>query len=459
MAVLVSADVAVFLVLREAIRAVRDGAAWGPDFAEWLSAAVPRGALGGWEFCVALIIGLAVAGSYGRGDARRDLGSVLNGVALAAGLSLWNVLVVAGPAIFVMSFACTAAVVWLGVGGERLAIDSVVARFLPNPNRGERVLFVGDPGTAASQRIEDRLVTVEHMKPLGWVVGEPGVWGKTVLGGPNDIWDVFHQSVPDTVVLCGVLPNALFEAAVEAATIAGCRVLAMSRYEGIKNMRPGLVSYGGLPFVELTVPSLKARQLLIKRVVDLIGSGLGLVLLSPVFAVVAIAIKLDSRGPVFFTQDRVGMGGRTFRFVKFRTMREGADDEKSDMAHLNQTGDPRLFKIPNDPRVTRLGARLRRWSMDELPQLWNVFVGDMSLVGPRPFFESDLEAYRDHHFIRLGAKPGMTGLWQVKGRSSVVDFEEVVRMDREYIDQWSLWLDLLILVRTFPAVLSRSGAF
>src|SRR5204863_7539031 len=130
---------------------------------------------------------------------------------------------------------------------------------------------------------------------------------------------------------------------------------------------------------------------------------------------------LDSRGPVFFRQDRVGLGGRVFRFVKFRTMRDGADAEKQTVAHLNHTGDPRLFSIPNYPRVTRLGARLRHWSLDELPQLWNVLMGDMSLVGPRPFFESDLEGYRDHHFIRLGAKPGITGLWQVSGRSDVVD--------------------------------------
>jgi lipopolysaccharide/colanic/teichoic acid biosynthesis glycosyltransferase len=214
-----------------------------------------------------------------------------------------------------------------------------------------------------------------------------------------------------------------------------------------------------MPFVELTVPSLKARQLLAKRVIDLAASVSGLILLSPLFALLAVAIKLDSPGPVFFTQNRVGLGGRVFRFVKFRTMRDGADAEKADMAHLNHTGDPRLFKIPDDPRVTRLGAFLRRWSLDELPQLWNVVIGDMSLVGPRPFFESDLEAYRDHHFIRLGARPGLTGLWQVKGRSSVLDFEEVVRLDREYIDGWSLWLDLKILLLTIPAVARRTGAF
>jgi lipopolysaccharide/colanic/teichoic acid biosynthesis glycosyltransferase len=145
--------------------------------------------------------------------------------------------------------------------------------------------------------------------------------------------------------------------------------------------------------------------------------------------------------------------------LKFRTMREGADQEKAALAHLNHTGDPRLFKIPDDPRVTRLGRHLRRWSLDELPQLWNVFRGDMSLVGPRPFFESDLAGYAEHHFVRLRVKPGITGLWQVSGRSAVVDFEEVVRLDREYVSRWSLWLDLKILALTIPAVVRKVGAY
>jgi lipopolysaccharide/colanic/teichoic acid biosynthesis glycosyltransferase len=144
---------------------------------------------------------------------------------------------------------------------------------------------------------------------------------------------------------------------------------------------------------------------------------------------------------------------------KFRTMDDGADTEKPKLVGLNHSGDSRLFKIPNDPRVTRVGRFLRRWSLDELPQIWNVFRGDMSLVGPRPFFESDLEDYEAHHFRRLGAKPGVTGLWQVSGRSHVVDFEEVVRLDREYIEHWSIWLDISILLRTIPAVFGRDGAY
>ena len=145
--------------------------------------------------------------------------------------------------------------------------------------------------------------------------------------------------------------------------------------------------------------------------------------------------------------------------LKFRTMRLGVEDEKESLAYPGHTGDPRLFKIPDDPRITRVGAFLRRWSLDELPQLVNVFWGEMSLVGPRPFFHEDLQDYQDHHFIRLAARPGITGLWQVRGRSDINDFEEVVALDREYIDTWSSWLDLKILAQTLPAVFRRSGAY
>jgi lipopolysaccharide/colanic/teichoic acid biosynthesis glycosyltransferase len=202
-----------------------------------------------------------------------------------------------------------------------------------------------------------------------------------------------------------------------------------------------------------------AQQLMIKRVVDIVGASIGLLLLSPVFLLLALLIKLDSRGPILFQQQRVGLGGRVFGMFKFRTMSQDAEEKKADLAHLNQTGDPRLFKIPNDPRITRVGAWLRRWSLDEFPQLLNVFLGDMSLVGPRPFFPEDLAQYEAHHFDRLGASPGMTGLWQVSGRSAVGDFEEVVRLDREYIEKWSLALDLRILTLTIPAVFRRTGAY
>jgi lipopolysaccharide/colanic/teichoic acid biosynthesis glycosyltransferase len=209
----------------------------------------------------------------------------------------------------------------------------------------------------------------------------------------------------------------------------------------------------------MQVPPHRARGAFAKRCVDVVGAAVGLLLLSPLLAALAVVVKLDSPGPVLFAQTRVGLGGRPFRMLKLRTMRDGADSEKASLAHLNRSGDGRLFKIPGDPRVTRVGRAVRRWSLDELPQLLNVLAGDMSLVGPRPFFETDLADYEAHHFRRLAVKPGITGLWQVSGRSDVVDFEEVVRLDRHYIEHWSLALDLRLLARTLPAVVGRRGAY
>lgn len=207
------------------------------------------------------------------------------------------------------------------------------------------------------------------------------------------------------------------------------------------------------------MPALGRLDAVAKRSVDVVLAGIGLALMAPVMAILAVLVKLDSRGPALFAQTRVGKGGRTFRMLKLRTMREGAEHERDAMAELNQHDDPRLFKIPADPRVTRLGRVIRRWSLDELPQLYNVLAGHMSLVGPRPFFESDLADYEAHHFRRLAVKPGLTGMWQVSGRSDIVDFEEVVRLDRYYIEHWSLALDVEILARTIPAVVSRRGAY
>ncbi|CAN5837097.1 N/A [soil metagenome] len=195
-----------------------------------------------------------------------------------------------------------------------------------------------------------------------------------------------------------------------------------------------------------------------KRTTDVILAVAALILLAPLLVLLAVLIKLDSPGPVLFRQTRTGWGGGTFGMYKFRTLVANADQLKPHLQHLNDSGDPRLFKIRHDPRVTRFGRFLRRTSLDELPQLVNVLTGEMSLIGPRPFFPEELVHYADHHFVRLEVLPGISGLWQVSGRSSVVDFEEVVRFDCEYIDGWSVWLDLKIMALTIPAVLRRRGA-
>jgi exopolysaccharide biosynthesis polyprenyl glycosylphosphotransferase len=218
---------------------------------------------------------------------------------------------------------------------------------------------------------------------------------------------------------------------------------------------PGVAihSIEGVPLVSLPALRLSRSSHLLKRVTDVVLTVVGLVALAPAFAVIAVAIKLDSRGPIFFRQTRMGCGDRTFRIFKFRSMVADADQLKDDVAHLNKHlapgGDPRMFKIEDDPRLTRVGRILRRFSLDELPQLLNVVVGHMSLVGPRPLI-LDEDKYVDAWARRrLDLRPGITGMWQVLGRDDI-GFDEMVKFDYLYVTNWSIGADLRLLLRTFP---------
>jgi exopolysaccharide biosynthesis polyprenyl glycosylphosphotransferase len=197
--------------------------------------------------------------------------------------------------------------------------------------------------------------------------------------------------------------------------------------------------------------------LALKRTMDLTAAGLGLLILSPVFAAVALAIKLTSPGPVFFRQPRVGRANREFRMWKFRTMVEGADGMQDELAHLNEMEGGAMFKIADDPRVTPIGRLLRCASMDELPQLWNVLRGEMSLVGPRPLVPAENDHVMGWHRTRLDLTPGLTGPWQVMGRNAI-PFQEMVKLDYLYVTDWSLWSDIKFLLRTLPVVAARRGS-
>lgn len=194
-----------------------------------------------------------------------------------------------------------------------------------------------------------------------------------------------------------------------------------------------------------------------KRAVDVVGSLVALALLAPVFVATALAVRLTSPGPILFVQDRCGLGGRLFRFYKFRTMVVDAEARKTELAALNEMQGP-VFKIASDPRITRIGGLLRKLSLDELPQLWNVLKGDMSLVGPRPPTPDEVERYSRRQAQRLAVIPGITGLWQVSGRSEIADFDRWVELDLLYAHTWSVWSDLKILAKTPWVVLTTRGA-
>ena len=209
--------------------------------------------------------------------------------------------------------------------------------------------------------------------------------------------------------------------------------------------------------LKLGYPALDGPQRTVKRLLDIIGALGGLIFLSPLFLAVALAIRLDSPGPILFRQKRVGADEKVFNFYKFRSMYEDAERLQEELEARNEA-EGAVFKIKDDPRVTPVGRFLRRWSLDELPQLVNVLKGEMSLVGPRPLPVRDFHRMEEAHKRRLGAVPGMTGYWQISGRSNL-SFEEMVRLDLYYIENWSLSFDVKIILHTLGAVLRREGAY
>jgi len=216
---------------------------------------------------------------------------------------------------------------------------------------------------------------------------------------------------------------------------------------------------GGVPTIQFSPPLITGIDFWIKRGFDFLVSGFLLILIAPLLITIAIIIKLDSPGPFFYKQERVGLHDRTFKVLKFRTMFINADQLLKELEARNEMKDGVLFKIKDDPRITRVGKFLRRTSLDELPQLINVLLGDMSLVGPRPLPLRDVQKFAEHHFIRHEVLPGITGLWQVSGRSNITSFEEVIRLDTFYIENWSFWLDVQILLRTVLVLLQKKGAY
>ena len=217
--------------------------------------------------------------------------------------------------------------------------------------------------------------------------------------------------------------------------------------------------FASLPTLRMEAPLVDGFDYRIKRLMDYVGAGIGVLLLAPLMMAIAIAIRLDTPGPVFFCQERMGLHGHIFQVWKFRTMTADAPKLQATLEAQNQSGDGVLFKIKHDPRVTRVGQFLRRTSLDELPQLFNVLMGQMSLVGPRPLPLRDVAQFDPWHHIRHQVLPGLTGLWQISGRSDIDNFDDAARLDLHYIDNWSLNLDLEILMETLQIVLLGKGAY
>lgn len=248
------------------------------------------------------------------------------------------------------------------------------------------------------------------------------------------------------------------EYVIRACELEGVEVWLIADFFSTEISRTSLDELMGRPLLIFRTTPEASWRVVFKQVMDFFGSFCLLITLSPVFAVIALLIKFSSPGPILFRQQRSGLNGRPFTIFKFRTMVTNAEQFKHELASMNEMTGP-VFKITNDPRITPLGKTLRKYSLDELPQLFNVLRGEMSLVGPRPLPVDEVKRFENlSHRRRLSVKPGLTCLWQVKGRNQINDFREWVRLDLEYIDNWSLWLDLKILALTIPAVFRGTGA-
>jgi len=287
----------------------------------------------------------------------------------------------------------------------------------------------------------------------------PDIPGCAKLGYIDDLVEICKQNMIDEVVFS--LPRSFLSVVDEFLIVLqemGISVRMMvDLYDAPTSRKEFSVFPGNIPMLTYHSKAFDPGQLFLKRCLDIVGAIVGLIIAGLLFPFIALAIRLESKGPLLFEQERVGENGRRFTCRKFRSMFVDAESRKQElMVHNEMRG--AMFKIKDDPRVTRVGKFLRTTSLDELPQFWNVLVGEMSLVGTRPPTPDEVATYENWHRKRICIKPGITGLWQVSGRNQIQDFDEVVRLDIRYIEEWSLWLDITLLFKTIWVVIVSKGA-
>lgn len=326
------------------------------------------------------------------------------------------------------------------------------------------VVVVGSAGATTDLVLHLQRSPIAEMRVIGACVPNNGSTDGLedltvpVLGAPHEVWTAALTSGAETIAIADTATlsaRAIQELAWHLKG-HGIEVMVVPAITDVAGPRISFRMASGLPLIYLDEPHFGAFARLTKAVFDRTLALVALIVLLPFLLVIAVVIRLSSPGSALFKQERVGLDGKRFRMWKFRTMVADAEIRRDDLAHLNEH-DGLLFKIRDDPRITKFGRHLRRWSLDELPQLWNILCGHMSVVGPRPPLPSEVEQYDVRVRRRLRVKPGLTGLWQVSGRSAL-SWEEGVRLDLDYIERWSLTTDLVIIAKTAKAVVLRHGA-
>jgi len=373
-----------------------------------------------------------------------------------------------------LAFTATAARPWvfglIPLGGLIAAVFRLILRKRIHLLRDQGGCVLPVLAVGPTDAVVDLIDRTRRDMRRGWVVsgictptgtapdGSDEVLGVPVLGDLDSVADVARSGQHRVVAVCptpGWSPKRMHQLAWSLEDVAAELVVDPGLME-MAGPRLHVDPVDGFPLLRLTRPTFTGVPWVVKHVVDRLGSALLLLLTSPLFLVLAIGVKLDG-GPVFFRQTRVGRHGREFSMLKFRSMIVDADRRTAELATLNEGAGP-LFKVRRDPRVTRFGGFLRRYSLDELPQLINVLTGRMSLVGPRPPLPREVAVYGREAQRRLLVKPGLTGLWQISGRSDL-SWEQSIRLDLRYVENWSLALDALILGKTFGAVVNSRGAY
>lgn len=346
----------------------------------------------------------------------------------------------------------------------RLAVMESVAFLRSKRVDGHRLLVVGAGPQAVKYAHSIHGQPPWNVKLLGYVAGpgeafDPAIPEEQRHGSVLELEHYLNTTPVDEVLFANPgLDNNSLANALHVCDERGIDVLLPLPPSIPQRSRVEIANIHGidLPLLGLRRTPTGEVNLALKRLLDLVGGMAMLTLAGPIMLTAAIAIRLESKGPIFFKQIRAGRNGRKFTMYKFRSMVVDAEAKKAALAHLNEMSGP-VFKMKSDPRITKVGHFIRRTSIDELPQVFNILLGDMSLVGPRPPLPAEVEQYQPWQRRRLSVKPGLTGLWQVSGRNNV-DFEEWMALDLRYIDDWSLWLDLKILLRTVPAVIFKTGA-
>ena len=408
---------------------------------------------------------LSISGAYDVrfiGTGSDEFRKVLNaGISLTAGLAIFSYAIndELSRAYLVISLPMVTGCDLVA----RFALRKWLHRLRASGRCMSTVVAVGHRQAVADLITELRRDKYHGMRVVAACIAEPGdqqpVAGVPVFGGLDDISTVVRRCAADSVAVlgCPELDGVRLRALAWELEKTGTDLCVAPALLDVAGPRTTVRPVAGLTLLHVDHPQLSGPRLLLKDLFDRSVAALALLLLAPVLAVLALAIRISDRGPALFTQVRVGKEGRAFRIYKFRTMVVDAELRKAELL-ANNDSDGVLFKMRRDPRVTAVGERLRRWSVDELPQLVNVFRGEMSLVGPRPALPAEAAEYADHVRRRLVVKPGLTGLWQVNGRSDLT-WEESVRLDLRYVENWSFALDLLIIWKTFAVLIRRSGAY